>query len=35
MEEQILALLDEYKVRGYSVKELCKVSDLNEATFYS
>jgi hypothetical protein len=34
-EEQILAILDEYDKSGYSVKEYCEVSDINEATFYS
>ncbi len=34
-EEQILAILDEYDKSGYSVKEYCEVSDINEATLYS
>jgi len=34
-EEQILSILDEYDKSGYSVKDYCEVSDINEATFYS
>ena len=34
-EEQIFGLLEEYEASGYTVKEFCEVSDLNEATFYS
>ena len=34
-EEQILSILEEYDKSGYSVKEYCEVSDINEATFYS
>lgn len=34
-EEQILAILSEFDTTGYSVKEFCEVSDINEATFYS
>lgn len=34
-EEQILLLLDEYDKSGFSVKDFCEVSDVNEATFYS
>lgn len=34
-EEQILKLLDEYEASGFSVKDFCEVSDVNEATFYS
>jgi transposase-like protein len=34
-EEQIVALLEEFDSSGYTVKEFCEVSDLNEATFYS
>lgn len=34
-EEQILKLLDEFDASGYTVKEFCEVSDVNEATFYS
>ena len=34
-EEQILSLLDEHEKSGFTVKEFCEVSDINEATFYS
>ena len=34
-EEQILSLLDEHEKSGFTVKEFCEVSDVNEATFYS
>lgn len=34
-EEQILSILEEYDKSGYSVKDYCEVSDINEATFYS
>jgi hypothetical protein len=34
-EDQILALLEEFEGSGYTVKEFCEVSELNEATFYS
>ncbi len=34
-EDQILKLLDEFDASGYTVKEFCEVSDVNEATFYS
>ena len=34
-EEQILSILEEYDKSGYTVKEYCEVSDINEATFYS
>lgn len=34
-EEQILAILEEYDGSGYTAKEFCEVSDVNEATFYS
>jgi len=29
------ACLEEFEVSGYTVKEFCEISDLNEATFYS
>ena len=34
-EEQILKLLEEYDASGFSVKDFCEVSDINEATFYT
>ena len=34
-EEQILSLLEEFETSGYTVKEYCEVSDVNEATLYS
>jgi hypothetical protein len=34
-EEQILKLLEEFDTSGFSVKDFCEVSDINEATFYS
>jgi hypothetical protein len=34
-EDQILELLEEYEASGYTVREFCEVSELNEATFYS
>ena len=34
-EDQILSILEEYDKSGYSVKDYCEVSDINEATFYS
>ena len=34
-EDQVLGLLDEYETSGYTVREFCEVSELNEATFYS
>jgi transposase-like protein len=34
-EEEILKLLEEQEQSGFSVKEYCEVSDINEATFYS
>ena len=34
-EDQILSILDEYDKSGFSVRDFCEVSELNEATFYS
>lgn len=34
-EEEIIKLLDEQERSGFTVKEFCVVSDINEATFYS
>jgi len=34
-EDQILGLLEEYEISGYTVKEFCEISELNETTFYS
>jgi hypothetical protein len=34
-EEQILAILEEYEKSGFTQKEFCEVSDINEVTFYS
>ena len=34
-EEEILRLLDEQEKSGFSVKEFCELSDLNEGTFNS
>lgn len=34
-EDQILKLLEEYDASGFSVKDFCEVSDINEATFYT
>lgn len=34
-EEQILQLLEEYEGSGFTLKDFCEVSDINEATFYS
>jgi hypothetical protein len=34
-EEEILKLLDEQEKSGFTVKEFCELSDINEATFYS
>lgn len=34
-DQQVLALLEELEASGYTVKEFCEISDLNEATFYS
>jgi hypothetical protein len=34
-EEQILSILDEYERSGFTQKEFCEVSDINEVTFYS
>jgi hypothetical protein len=34
-EEQILSILEEFDGSGYTAKEFCEVSDINEATFYS
>jgi hypothetical protein len=34
-EEQIHKLLEEYEKSGFTAKEFCEVSDVQEATFYS
>lgn len=34
-EEQILAILDQFDKSGFSQKEYCELSDINEVTFYS
>ena len=34
-EEQILSILDEYDKSGFTQKEYCELSDINEVTFYS
>jgi transposase-like protein len=34
-EAQILAIIEEYEGSGFTVKEFCEVSDINDATFYS
>jgi hypothetical protein len=34
-EEQILSILEEYEKSGFTQKEFCEVSDINEVTFYS
>jgi hypothetical protein len=34
-EEQILSLISEDEKSGYTVKDFCEVSDVNEATFYT
>jgi len=34
-EEEILKHLNEQEQSGFTVKEYCEVSDINEATFYS
>jgi hypothetical protein len=34
-EEQIIGILEEFEKSGFTVKEYCSVSDINEATFYS
>jgi hypothetical protein len=34
-EEQVLAILEEFERSGFTAKEYCAISDLNEATFYS
>ena len=34
-EEQILAILDEFDKSGFTQKEYCELSDINEVTFYS
>ena len=34
-EEQILAILDEFEKSGFTQKEYCELSDINEMTFYS
>ncbi len=34
-EDQILSILEEFDKSGFSVKDYCEVSDINEATFYT
>jgi hypothetical protein len=34
-EEQILSILDEFEKSGFTQKEYCELSDINEMTFYS
>lgn len=34
-EEQILTILEEYEASGFTAKEYCELSEINEATFYS
>jgi hypothetical protein len=34
-EEQILSILEEFERSGFTQKEFCEVSDINEVTFYS
>lgn len=34
-EAEILFILEEYDKSGYTQKEFCEVSDINEMTFYS
>src|SRR6476660_3142230 len=34
-EEQILSILDEFDKSGFTQKEYCELSDINEVTFYS
>ena len=34
-EEQILSILEEYEKSGFTQKDFCEVSDINEVTFYS
>jgi transposase-like protein len=34
-EDQILSLISEYEKSGYTIKDFCEVSDVNEATFYT
>jgi hypothetical protein len=34
-EEQILAILDEFDKSGFTQKEYCELSDIDEVTFYS
>lgn len=34
-EEQIQSLLEEYEKSGFTVKDFCDVSEINEATFYT
>lgn len=34
-EEEILKHLDEQEKSGYTVKEYCMISDINDATFYT
>jgi hypothetical protein len=34
-EEQVLAILEEFEKSGFTAKEYCAISELNETTFYS
>ncbi len=34
-EEQILTLISDYEKSGFTVKDFCEVSDVNEVTFYT
>ena len=34
-EEQILSILEEFEKSGFTQKEYCELSDINEMTFYS
>jgi hypothetical protein len=34
-EEQILSILEEYEKSGFTQRDFCEVSDINEVTFYS
>jgi hypothetical protein len=35
LEEQILVILEEFEKSGFTAKEYCAITDINEATFYS
>jgi hypothetical protein len=34
-EEQVLTILEEFEKSGFTAKEYCAISELNETTFYS